>query len=116
MNRKLQIIAISRRHQSHLMHWRSCLTGMFSSRVSSAACLPRLSSPTMKLLGSIGKGENCYRVVKVEKCKGTGAVASVDVFEARALGWYFKPRSKEMDALGEYKRQPQLIEGKAPPR
>jgi len=25
-----------------------------------------------------------------EKCKGTGAVPSVDVFEAEALGWYLK--------------------------
>ena len=70
----------------------------------------------MKLLGSIGKGENCYRVVKAEKCKGTGAVASVDVFEAEALGWYLKLQSEMTDALGEYKRQPQLIEGEAPPR
>ena len=112
MNRKLQIVTISGRHRSHLIRRRRWLTSMFSS----AARLPWLSSPTMKLLGSIGKGENCYRVVKVEKCKGTGAVASVDVFEARALGWYFKPRSEETDALGEYKRQPQLIESKAPPR
>ena len=70
----------------------------------------------MKLLGSIRKGENGYRVAKVEKCKGTGAVASIDVFEARALGWYLKPRSEETDASGKYKRQPQLIEGEAPPR
>ena len=70
----------------------------------------------MKLLGSIGRGENRYRVVKAEKCKGTGAVASVDVFEAGALGWYLKPRSEETDASGKYKRQPQLIESKAPPR
>ena len=116
MNRKLQIVAMSRGHQSHLMHRRRWLTGMFSSRVSSAARLPRLSSSAMKLLGSIGKEENCYRVAKVEKCKGTEAVASIDVFEARALGWYLKPQSEETDASGEYKRQPQLIEGKAPPR
>ena len=115
MNRKLQIVAISRRHQSHLMRRRRWLTGMFSSRVSSAARLPRLSSPAMKLLGSIGRGENLYKVVKAEKCKRTGVVASVDVFEARALGWYLKPRSEEMDASGKYKRQPQLIEGKATP-
>jgi len=51
----------------------------------------------MKLLGYIGRGENRYRVVKAEKCKGTGAVESVDVFEARALGWYLKPRSEETD-------------------
>ena len=70
----------------------------------------------MKLIGSIGKGENRYRVVKAEKCKGIGAVASIDVFEAGALGWYLKPWSKEIDSSGKYKRQPQLIEGEAPPR
>ena len=26
--------------------------------------------------------------VRAEKCKGTGAVASIDVFKAEALGWY----------------------------
>ena len=116
MNRKLQIVAISRRHQSHLMRQRHWLTGMFSSRVSSVACLPWLSSPAMKLLGYIGRGENRYRVVKAEKCNGTRVIASLDAFEAGALGWYFKPRSEEMDASGKYKRQPQLIEGEAPPR
>ena len=70
----------------------------------------------MKLLRSIRRGENRYRVVKVEKYNGTGAVASVDVFEAGALGWYLKPWSEEMDASGKYKRQLQLIEGEAPPR
>jgi len=60
----------------------------------------------MKLLGSIGKGENRYRVAKAVKCKGTGVVASIDVFEAGALGWYLKPWSKEMDASRKYKRQP----------
>ena len=29
--------------------------------------------------------------VRAEKCKGIGAVASVDVFEARTLGWHLKP-------------------------
>ena len=116
MNRKLHIIAMSKRHQSHLMRRRCWLTGMFSSRVSSIMRLSRLSSPAMKLLGSIGRGENCYRVVKVEKCKGTGAVANVDVVEIRALGWYLKPQSEEMDASRKYKRQPQLIESEAPPR
>ena len=70
----------------------------------------------MKLLGSIGKGENRYRVAKVEKCKGTGAVASIDVFEAGTLSWYLKPRSEETDASRKYKRQPQLVEGEALPR
>ena len=86
MNKKSQIVAISKRHQSHLMRRRHWLINMFSSRVSSATRLPWLSSPAMKLLGSIGKGENCYKVAKAEKYKGTRAVASIDVFEARALG------------------------------
>ena len=80
------------------MRQRRWLTGMFSSRVSSVAHLLRLSSPAMKLLRSIGRGENLYKVVKAEKCKRTGVVASVDVFEARAHGRYLKPRSKEVDA------------------
>ena len=70
----------------------------------------------MKLLGSIGRGETRYRVVKAEKCKGTGAVESVDMFEAGVLGWYLRPWSEEMDTSGRHKRQPQLIEGEAPPR
>ena len=98
MNRKLQIIAMSRKHQSHLMRRRHWLTGMFSSRVSSTVRLLRLSLPAMKSIGSIARGENHYRVVKAEKCKGTGAVASIDVFEVGALGRYLKPRSKEVDA------------------
>ena len=57
----------------------------------------------MKLLGSIGRGENRYRVVKAEKCKGTGTVVNADVFEAGALGWYLKPRNEEVDALGRAK-------------
>ena len=57
----------------------------------------------MESIGSIGRGENCYRGLKVEKCKGTGAVASIDVFEAGALGRYLKPRSKEVDASGKCK-------------
>jgi len=70
----------------------------------------------MKLLGSIGKGENRYRVAKVEECKGTRAVVGIDVFEAGADGWYLKPRSEETDSSRKYKRQPQLIESEAPPR
>ena len=61
-------------------------------------------------------GRALWSFAKAEKCKETGAVASVDVFEVGALGWYLKPRSEEMDASGRYKRQPQLIEGEAPPR
>lgn len=110
MNKKLQIVAISGRPQSHLMRRRHWLIGMSSSRVSSAVRLLWLSSLAMKLLGSVGKGEKCYRVAKAEKCKGTGVVASIDVFEAGALGWYLKPWSKKMDTLRKYKRQPQLIE------
>ena len=39
----------------------------------------------------------------MKKCKGIGVVMSVDVFEARALGWYLKPWSKEVDASGRAK-------------
>ena len=39
----------------------------------------------------------------MEKCKGTRMVASVDVFEAGALGWYLKPWSEEVDASGHAK-------------
>ena len=45
----------------------------------------------MESIGSIGRGENCHRGLKAEKCKGIGAVASIDVFEAEALGQYLKP-------------------------
>jgi len=41
--------------------------------------------------------------MRAEKCKGTGVVACVDVFEAGALGWYLKLRSKEVDASGHAK-------------
>ena len=41
--------------------------------------------------------------VRVKKCKGIGAVVSVDVFKAGALGWYLKPWSKEVDASGRAK-------------
>ena len=40
---------------------------------------------------------------RVEKCRGIGAVASVDVAEAGALGWYLKPQSEEVDASGRAK-------------
>jgi hypothetical protein len=48
-------------------------------------------------------GRPLQSFARVEKCKGTGAVASVDVFEARALSWYLKPRSEEVDASGRAK-------------
>ena len=40
---------------------------------------------------------------RAEKCRGTGAVASIDVFEAGALSWYLKPRSEVVDASGHAK-------------
>ena len=49
-------------------------------------------------------GRPLQSFVKVEKCKGIGMVASVDMFEARALSWYLKPRSEEMDASRKHKR------------
>ena len=35
---------------------------------------------------------------RAEKSKGTRMVASADVFEARALGWYLKPWNEGVDA------------------
>ena len=40
---------------------------------------------------------------RAERCKGIGTVASVDVFEVGALGWYLKPQSEEVDASGRTK-------------
>ena len=40
-------------------------------------------------VGSTKRGKKiAIEFVRVEKCKGTGAVASIDVFEAEALGLY----------------------------
>ena len=103
MNRKLWIVAMSRRHQSHLMCRRHWLTGMFSFRVFPGTRLLRLSSPTMESIRSTGRGENCYRGLKAERCKEIGAIAGIDVFKAGALSWYLKPRSKEVDASGKCK-------------
>ena len=67
-------------------HW---FTGMASSRISSTARLSQLSSPAIRLIGSMKRGKKItIEFVRVEKCKGTGAVASIDVFEAEALGLY----------------------------
>ena len=40
---------------------------------------------------------------RAEKSKGTGTVASTDVFEAGALDRYLKPWSEEVDASGRAK-------------
>ena len=83
------------------MHKRHWFTGIFSSEISSAACLPRLSLPDIELIGSTRKGRRLlHSFARVEKWKGTGVVANVDVFETAALGWYLKPQSEEVDALG----------------
>ena len=47
---------------------------------------------------TLALAEDAIEFARVEECKGIGAAASVDEFEARALGWYLKPRSKEVDA------------------
>ena len=81
---------MSRRYRSHLIRQRHWLIGRFSSETSSAARLPRLSSPAIGFGWIYGKEEeNCYRV-----CEGREVQrieASVDVFEARVLGWYLQP-------------------------
>ena len=89
INKLEKFIAISRRYRSHLMRRRRWLTGMFSSGTSSAARLPRLSSSAIGLIGSMRRGKKAAtQFVRAAKCKGTGAVASIDVFEAEALGRY----------------------------
>jgi len=47
--------------------------------------------------------KDAIEFARAEKCKGIGAVASVDVFKTEALGWYLKPRSEEVDASGRAK-------------
>ena len=42
--------------------------------------------------------KDAIEFARVEDCKGTRTVASADVFEAGALGWYLKPWSGEVDA------------------
>ena len=60
-----QFIVTNRRYQSHLIRRRPWFTGMASSRISSAAHLPQLSSPTMEFVWDYKKrGENCYKVYK----------------------------------------------------
>ena len=50
------------------------------------------------------KGEqNRYRIYKGGEVQRSRIVASADVFEAGALGWYLKPRSEEVDASGQGK-------------
>ena len=104
MNKKLWTVAISRRRQSHLMRRRRWLTSMFSSRVSPAARLPRLSSPAMESIGSTGRGENCYRGLKAERCKGTGAVASVDVIRGRSPQLVFEAAKQRGGRLRKVQR------------
>ena len=48
-------------------------------------------------------GRPLQSFVRVEKCKGTGAVASVDVIETKTLSWYLKPQSEEVDVMGRAK-------------
>ena len=51
--------------------------------------LALLSSPAIRLIGSMERGKKtAIGFVKAEKCEGTGAVVSIDVFEAGALSWY----------------------------
>ena len=74
------------------MRRRCWFIDMSSSRISSAARLPRLSSPAMKFGWIYKKGKRtATKSTRVEKCKGTGAVVSIDVFESETLSRYLKP-------------------------
>jgi len=84
-----KFIAMSRRYRSHLIWRRHWLIGRFSSETSSAARLPRLSSPAIGFGWIYGKEEeNRYRICEGGEVQRTETVASVDVFEAGVLGWY----------------------------
>ena len=49
------------------------------------------------------RGRPLQSSVRAKKSKETGTVASADVFKARALGWYLKPRNEGVDASGRAK-------------
>jgi len=56
------------------------------------------------MIGSTkGRKKTAIGFRQAKKSEGTGTVASIDVFEAGALGRYLKPRGKEADALGHTK-------------
>ena len=54
-----------------------------------------------RIYGQGGRPLQCS--VRAKKCKGIGTVASADVFEDGALGWYLKPRNEGVDASGHAK-------------
>ena len=110
-----QFIIMNRKCQSHLMRRRRWFIGMFSSRISSAARLPRLSSLAMKNDWIYGREkENRYWVlVGGEKQRNRNGC------KCRCVrGWSTRPIFEAMErrggCLGMHKRQPQLIEGKVP--
>ena len=104
INKLEKFISMNRRYRSHLMRRRHWFTDISSSGISSTARLPRLSLPAMKLIGSMRMGRRPLQsFARAEKCKGIGAVANVDVFEAITLDWYLKLRSEEVDASGHAK-------------
>ena len=54
------------------------------------------------MIGSMeGRKKTAVGFWQAEKSKGT--VASEDVFEAEAIGWYLKTRSEEVDTSGRAK-------------
>ena len=79
---------------------RRWFTSMVSSGISSAERFPRvLADHEADWIYRKG-GRPLLSSTRAKKCKETGAVASVEVFEAGALGWYLKPQSNEVDASG----------------
>ena len=105
MSKKLQIVTMSRRHQSHLMRRRRWLTGMFFSRVFSVAGLPQLSSPAMKLLGSIGRGEK-----PLQGCEGREVQRNRSGCECRCVRgqspWLvFEATERRDGRLGEVQKE-----------
>ena len=83
----------------------SCVEGAGSPAYSPLESLPLhtcLGCPR-RPLNLQEREKDDIEFARAEKCKGTVVVASVDVFEARALSWYLKPRSEEVDASGRAK-------------
>ena len=77
-----------------LVHWHVLLQNLLHYTFASVV----LAGHEVDWIYKKGKKAS-IEFARVEKCKGTGAVVSTDVFEAGALGCYLKPRSEVVDVL-----------------
>ena len=108
-----QFIIINRQCQSHLMRRRHWFIGIFSFGISSAARLPRLSSPAMKDDWIYEREkENRYRT-------SAGGEEQRNNCEWRCVRGQnhrlvFEDLKRRGGSLGTCKRQPQLMEDDMP--